>query len=1143
MTLKKKLSIAALIIIVVLMACLSWLLATESGARFVLGRAQPYLPSELELGELRGTFVGGIDLASVDWNSESLDVAIRDLSVEVEWARLLSRHLAVQSLDVAEIAVATRPAADSDSSSELPSVDLPLHISVDSSSLRKLTLTLDDVAHKVDEIRVSGSMKGSRLDVAQLTVRSDWINADLDGRITVTGEYPGQIRLDWQWRTSPSLELAGRLEARGDLRRYDVEHTLQLPQELATEARVSYVDDVLEFDLSNTWSALEWPVGDSLLTSTGGTLKLAGNPNSVNVSLDTRASFDDLPETQIDLQGVLDPEKIRISQFDASSDLGRLVASGDVRWQPALGFDVAYSVEDLDPALASGMLAGQLSARGIATGDWTAGDPRLAVVVGALEGRINDQPLGGGGTVGYSGTQLTVSNGRVELGSNRVAIDGALGDRIALDAEIELSAIHELLPDASGRLSASIDLRGSRERPEGRIDASGSDLSWSDYAIANLAVDVEVSPTQELAISVNLGEAVVGDNDIDSINLEATGNLDRHTLKAELRSNGNRVALETGGAYMDERWAGVVRSLQVDNPASGAWSLRDPADLVVSRNTLSVSRACLDRTNGSGQACVQAGIIQDQPSTFDVAISELPINALPLGLPAEITPSGFVDLRAEGSLTGNRLTGEGSISLRDARIDAAVEDETISVVFTQAAADITLTDNRAVIALRLALADGAGSTALDVTVDDITDTGSAVAGRGTVEFDDLSLFAALLPDITNPGGVIGGSLDISGTVGEPEFIGTLSLSNGGFGFRKTGIEITDINARVAQLSAGRLQLEGSARSGDGEIAIRGDTWASTDAGIRSEFLITGQDFELSRLPDWQVSASPSITVVFDDRVTSVTGNLFIPATDVRLRTIPEATATASPDAVVHRGKGSTEAARRRIDVDVAVGLGDEVRFSGFGLSTGVEGAVRIRGGSQTLYTGSGRLSLRDGRYEAYGQELEIERGQLIFNGPLDNPQLDVRAVRRMTDVTAGIVISGTPLQLQSSLFSEPPLGDAETLSYLLTGRPLSSAMSEGDGETLNAAAFALGVSSAGNIVTQVRTGLGLDTLAVEGGADDGRLIAGKRFGTRLFVEYGYGLIDKLGTLLLRYQLSDRIILESRTGTVSNFDILYRVKKQ
>lgn len=66
---------------------------------------------------------------------------------------------------------------------------------------------------------------------------------------------------------------------------------------------------------------------------------------------------------------------------------------------------------------------------------------------------------------------------------------------------------------------------------------------------------------------------------------------------------------------------------------------------------------------------------------------------------------------------------------------------------------------------------------------------------------------------------------------------------------------------------------------------------------------------------------------------------------------------------------------------------------------------------------------------------------------------------------------------------------------------------------------------------------------MEGGAEDGRIVAGKRIGDRLLVEYGYGLIDKLGTLLLRYQLSDRLVLESRTGTVSNLDILYRVKTE
>ena len=129
------------------------------------------------------------------------------------------------------------------------------------------------------------------------------------------------------------------------------------------------------------------------------------------------------------------------------------------------------------------------------------------------------------------------------------------------------------------------------------------------------------------------------------------------------------------------------------------------------------------------------------------------------------------------------------------------------------------------------------------------------------------------------------------------------------------------------------------------------------------------------------------------------------------------------------------------------------------------------------------------------------------------------------------------------MFSEPPLSDAETLSYLLTGRPLSGATTSAEGDVLNKAAFALGVSQAGAITSQIGSALGLETFTVEGGADDGRIVAGKRVGGRLLVEYGYGIVDKLGTLLLRYQVNRRLMLESRTGTVSNLDIVYSVKKK
>ena len=597
------------------------------------------------------------------------------------------------------------------------------------------------------------------------------------------------------------------------------------------------------------------------------------------------------------------------------------------------------------------------------------------------------------------------------------------------------------------------------------------------------------------------------------------------------------------GAYADQRWTGNIAGLSVTNELAGEWLLRDPGKLTASAQGFSLSRICLDRSLDTGQICTDLTVAKNQPTVFNLDIIDLPLAQLPLGLPPYVTLNGFGNVRANGSLADGRMTGDVSVSLRAASMDAIVDDEELSVAFDEASAAATLSDNRLEASLQLVFANGAGNTRAQLAVEDILDFNSAIVGDGSVAIQDLSLFAVFVPGLSNPSGAVNGDLDISGALGEPDFQGVIAVSDGAFGVRQAGIDITDFNVQLSQMSSGRLRLEGSAKSGNGDIRITGDTWVSADTGLRSEVLLSGQDFELLRLPDLQLAASPSIAIVFDDRKTTVNGNLLVPVANIRMKRVPETATSPSGDAIVHGEDGAEQSNRRRIDVDIAVGLGEDVSFDGFGLTTNVDGVVRLRGGTHQQYTGSGRLSLREGRYEAYGQELEIERGQLIFNGPLDNPQLDVRAVRRTTDVVAGIQLSGTPSQLRSSVFSEPPLGDAEALAYLLTGRPLASATSQGDGDTLNAAAFALGLSGAGNIVSQVRSGLGLETLALEGGAEDSRLIAGKRFGDRLLVEYGYGLVDKLGTLLLRYQLTDRIILESRTGAVSNFDILYSVKKK
>ena len=78
---------------------------------------------------------------------------------------------------------------------------------------------------------------------------------------------------------------------------------------------------------------------------------------------------------------------------------------------------------------------------------------------------------------------------------------------------------------------------------------------------------------------------------------------------------------------------------------------------------------------------------------------------------------------------------------------------------------------------------------------------------------------------------------------------------------------------------------------------------------------------------------------------------------------------------------------------------------------------------------------RLGRYEAYGQELDITRGRLLFDvSPLDDPGLDIEAKRIIDTTTVGLNVRGTLQEPRLTFFSDPSMPQTQIVSYLLTGK-------------------------------------------------------------------------------------------------------------
>jgi len=146
-------------------------------------------------------------------------------------------------------------------------------------------------------------------------------------------------------------------------------------------------------------------------------------------------------------------------------------------------------------------------------------------------------------------------------------------------------------------------------------------------------------------------------------------------------------------------------------------------------------------------------------------------------------------------------------------------------------------------------------------------------------------------------------------------------------------------------------------------------------------------------------------------------------------------------------------------------------------------------------------------------------------------------------VTTGIKVKGRLQQPQLELFSNPAMGQTDTLSYLLLGRPVESASGE-EGEMMAKAALALGLAGGDQLARSIGDQFGLDEMRVESSdsGDQASLVVGRYLSPRLYVSYGVGLIESLNSLNLRYQISDRWQVEAVSGENQGADFLYSIER-
>ena len=81
------------------------------------------------------------------------------------------------------------------------------------------------------------------------------------------------------------------------------------------------------------------------------------------------------------------------------------------------------------------------------------------------------------------------------------------------------------------------------------------------------------------------------------------------------------------------------------------------------------------------------------------------------------------------------------------------------------------------------------------------------------------------------------------------------------------------------------------------------------------------------------------------------------------------------------------------DVDLKVIVKNDVKVESFGLESKIVGDLAIKMSQGAPIIATGELNLIDGTYLAFGQDLIIRTGQVGFSGSIEQPYLNIKAIR------------------------------------------------------------------------------------------------------------------------------------------------------
>lgn len=930
-------------------------------------------------------------------------------------------------------------------------------------------------------------------------------------------------------------------------RRIDILHPASGARTIAS-GTIGIVPGGPRLDLRGTWRNFRWPLAGRNVPfrSRGGSFELSGlRPYEFHTR--GQAQIAELAPVPADVAGKLGDDGVSVSRGRVDLLRGHADLQGEVTWAPVQRWAVRGSATGIDPGQWRPDLPGSL-AFGVAISGrgFKAGDP-ISVTVAGISGRLRGVAASGGGKLAYAGDTWTFQQIRVALGRTRLALDGRIDRTADLRFAVTAQDLSLLSAGSRGRVQASGTIRGPLDAPNVLATAQGEDIRYGGVSLAGFDAKVDFDPSSHRpsAIAAHLRRLQLHRRTLESLEFTIDGPAAAATARLDARAPGLHLAATASGSFNGGSFGGQLEALNLSGEESLRLHLERPVSLSVSRAASRIDRFCLIGTPGN--LCAEGSWTPAAWSTTLTA-SRLPLSTLTAGRTPTVEYLGNIDV-------GARLFGGGGspaqgvfrLELHDATLARRLVSGRMERTSIGSGV-LTATASPAAIDAEASLTSGEIGTL----------AGRLEIGRGAQRWQDmpltgelraetskLDLVSVYVPDLDRVAGHLTADARIAGTVAAPQLSGTLGVSDGELDVYRTNLKLRHVGL-TAHLTDDGLMFDGVAQAGQGQVHANGQLHWRNELPY-GQLHLDGTNLRVVDIPEARIDASPNLDFKVAAREIDITGTVAVP----HARIIPTdytGAVTSSSDEVIVGQESQNPADRFKVRTQITMTLGPDVNIDTMGLRGRLGGSITVRSGYDAITRASGELSVQKGEYSAYGRKLEIQRGRLIFTGgPIDNPGIEIRAVKRYPDVTAGITVRGTLQQPRMSFFSDPSLPQSQIVSLILSGGGGGSTlemMAASSQQNQQATAANELLTQGGAILAQqLGSRIGLPDISLETDLNnETSLVLGKYLSPRLYVSYGVGLTQQLNAIRLRYSLGDHWTIRTEAGQIRGADLVFSVEK-